>query len=197
MSRTSSANSRTSRTAPKTPEFDIQDVPENPLTHAPNRTKRAKDYEQRLAGLMQMAMSGCAGNPATVADAAAIIEHGPIIASKAGDLADQDERVRKAIDFITSGSENPYLALVVATVPLVAQVLRNHESDVVKNVEVKVPFWKKRVRLPFKIKLRNPFLRSLTKEPDALNHKVFGQPEIMAALQEQSINVAWEGGRKA
>jgi len=194
MSVTSSTGTRSRNSgATKQPQFKIEDIPENPLTDAPQRTKRAKEYEARVTGLLQMGMAACVENPSTVADAAAIIEHGPVIASKMGDLADHDERVRKAVDFITSGTENPYLSVAIATLPLVAQILRNHESDVTKNVEFKIPFTKKTVRMPFKIKLKNPFLRGITKEPEVLSQKVYGQPELMAALRSQGLNVAWNG----
>jgi len=132
-------------------------------------------------------------NPVTIPDAAAIIQYGPAISSKLGDLADQDERVRRALDLITSGSDNPYVALTLATLPLVAQVMRNHETKgdtrAVKRLEMRVPFTKRMIGFNFRFKLRNPFLRSMTHEPANLVQATFGDATIRAALAAQGIEI--------
>lgn len=195
MSAASSSKSRTrSNGRARESDFDLtfSDAPSNPISDAPKRTGRAQDYEEKISGLLSLAMRGLAGKPSTVPDAAAIIQHGPIIASKLGDLADQDANVRKAVDFITSGSENPYAALVFATLPLVAQIIRNHETeDLSRHVQVRIPFTKKTFRLPIKLRLKNPMLRNITQSPQMISAATFGDPEIAAALASQNINVAW------
>lgn len=178
-------------------------VPPNPVMEAPSRTKRAEAYEERISGLLNYAMRGLAQNPSTAADAAAIIHHGPIVASKWGDLADHDERVRKAIDFITSGTENPYVAVALTTLPLLAQILRNHETPQSESLasarlELRVPFTKKSFKIPrWRFRIRAPFFRSMTVDPRELTHYIFTQDEIVTALAASGVQVSlpsnWNG----
>lgn len=195
MSAASSAKSRTSSNGRgRSGDFDLtfSEAPANPISDAPKRTVRAQEYEEKVSGLLSLAMKGLAGKPSTAPDAAAIIVHGPIVASKLGDLADQDAHVRKAVDFITSGSENPYAALVFATIPLVAQIIRNHEAeDLSRHVQLRIPFTKRTIRVPMKFRLKNPFLRNVTQPPHVMSAMTFGDPEIAAALASQNIHVAW------
>lgn len=161
------------------------------VVDAPKRSERAQEYEKRVGGMLNSAMKGLAEKESTVPDAAAIILLGPAFASKLGDLADEDAKVRTAIDFVTSGTGNPYIALAFAALPLAAQIIRNHETDNAVNMAVKVPFTKRRFNVPFKIKLRNPFLRGMTNEPTALANSVFTDPRITEALTSQGVNLAW------
>lgn len=161
------------------------------VVDAPKRSDRAIEYEKRVGGLLNGAMKGLAEKESTVPDAAAIILLGPAFASKLGDLADEDDKVRKALDFVTSGTGNPYIALAFAALPLAAQILRNHESDTPVKVAVKVPFSKRRLQVPFKLKLKNPFLRGMTNEPNALANSVFSDPRIAEALTQQGVDLAW------
>lgn len=140
-----------------------------------------------------MVMQMTVNNPKTSADAAAIIAHGPEFAKQLGRLADHDERVRKAIDFISSGTDNPYAAVMVAAMPLLAQVLRNHERETESPIEVKVPFIKRVFRLKWRLKLKNPVLLGLSKPPELMQAEIFGNSSIMASLAEAGINPAWEG----
>lgn len=198
MSGASSTKSRSrSNGRGNSADFDLSftDAPPNPISAAPKRTHRAAEYEERVSNVLAMAMKGLAAKPGTVHDAAAIIQHGPILASKLGDLADQDEKVRKAVDFITSGTENPYAAVVFAALPLVAQIIRNHEDqDLSRHAQIRIPFMKKTVRVPFKLRLKNPFLRGVTQPPEVLSAATFGNPDIAEALKSQSIDVAWNLG---
>lgn len=162
----------------------------NLVAAKPDRSERAKEYEEKVAGVLNVLMRAFAGNPATVADAAAVIEYGPALASKTGDLAAHDATARKIVDFITTGSDNPYVAVMVAALPLAAQILRNHESTEAKPFEVKIPFTKKTIRPKFRIRLRNPLLRAMTSSPGALVRKIFTNPEYVAALHSQGIDVA-------
>ncbi len=174
----------------------LAEMPVSPITEGPNRTVRAKEYEEKVSGILNVAMKTTAQNESTVSDAAAIISHGPAFASKLGDLADHDPRVRKAVDFITSGTENPYAALVVASIPLIAQIIRNHETEAPVKVGVRIPFTKRTFKVPFKLRLRNPFLRSVTQEPKDLSSAVFDNPAIKSALLSQKVEVAWHGYAK-
>lgn len=197
-------STRSARSTSKTSSADLkfEDVP-SPISAGPHRTQRAREYESKVEGLLNLAMRACVGSPATVADGAAIIEYGPALASKAGDLADADARVRRALDLITSGTDNPYLALAFAAMPLVAQIARNHETSAEvtgsRRIEFRIPFTKGKKTLGFNVrfKLRNPLLRSMTVEPTYLNSHVFGNSEIGPELTRQGVNVAWSPNGKA
>lgn len=165
------------------------------IAAAPDRTKRAEEYESRIAELLNAVMKMCASSESTVPDAAAIITHGPTFASKLGDLADHDARVRRAVDLITSGTDNPYLSFTIATLPLVLQIARNHEAtDLTKRVNLRIPFTKRSVKMPFRFRLRNKALRSMTAPPDMLTANVFGNPQILAALRDQGVELPGMNG---
>jgi hypothetical protein len=157
------------------------------------------EYEDRISGLFNHAMKACVSNPALVPDAAAIIQHGPIVAGKVGDLADQDARVRRAVDFITSGTENPYISLALAAMPLVMQIVRNHEmteAATKRHLEMKIPWTKWSLKIPMKFRLKNKWLRSITHHPDELTMATFSNPAIRTALAEAGIEVAWMDPRE-
>lgn len=173
------------------PTFQRAEMPISPIAEAPQRTTRAKKYEDKISTLLNTVMRATAGSEKTVADAAAIITHGPVFASKAGDLADEDERVRRAIDFVTSGTDNAYAAFLLAGIPLAVQILRNHETEAPVKVGIKIPFTKRTFKIPFRLRLRNPMLRSLTQHPKSLTEAVFSNPAIREALEKQQVEVAW------
>lgn len=168
-----------------------------PQVHKPSivadkqsRSERARSYEEKTAGLLNLFMKMTAANESTVSDAAAIIEHGPALASKMGDLAAHDQRVRHGIDIITSGTENPYAAVVMAALPLLSQIIRNHETETAKPVEIRIPFTKRTFKPKFKVRLNIPVLRALTSAPQKLIERVFGDPDNKAALINAGIDVA-------
>lgn len=162
-----------------------------------SRSERARAYEQKVAGILNFAMQMCAGNESTVPDAAAFIEHGGPLAAKLGDLAAHDQRVRHGIDIITSGTDNPYAAVVLAALPLVSQLIRNHETETAKPFEIKIPFTKKTIKPKIRIRLNAPFFRALTTAPAKLVERVFGDPDNKAALINQGIDVALPEYRNA
>lgn len=185
-----------SRTATKRAEpiFDsVADLPQSAITEGTNRPQRARDYEEKVSGILNVAMKATAQSERTITDAAAIISHGPAFASKLGDLADHDPKVRKAVDFITSGTDNPYAAMMVAAIPLIAQIVRNHETEAPVKVGIRIPFTKRTFKMPFRLQLRNPLLRSVTQEPKDLASAVFENPAIRSALIKQRTEVAWPG----
>lgn len=160
----------------------------------PKRSKTAKDYENKAADVLRFAMRMTVTSDKTVTDAAAIMTYGDSVAEKIGDLAAEDPRVAKIIDFINGGTDSPYLNLAMAAMPLVLQVVRNHESDAA--VEVKKEFrlfgrWS--IKVPFKLRLKNKFFRNLTSHPKELYDATF-VPEVTEALKKQGINVpAYKG----
>lgn len=155
-----------------------------------SRSERARAYEEKTAGLLNIFLKMTAANEGTVSDAAAIIEHGPALASKIGDLAHHDARVRHGIDIITSGTENPYAAVVMAALPLLSQIMRNHETETAKPIEIRIPFTKRTFKPKFKVRLNVPILRALTVGPRQLIERVFGDPAHKAALINAGIDVA-------
>ncbi len=127
-------------------------------------------------------------------DAAALIHHGPGISQAFGMLCDKDDRVRRAIDLITDdGIENPYLIMAATAIPFAFQVMRNHEpkSDSVTGIPFRIPFTKRRFRIPITLRIRFRAVRNTTYDPGFLAQHVFGNPAIAEALTKQGIKVAW------
>lgn len=154
------------------------------------RSAKAEEYEKKVTGIVGFAMRMCAGNPKTVADAAALIEHGEAFAAKMGDLAAHDKRVQNGIDVIASGSDNPYIAVALATLPLISQIIRNHETETANPIQVKIPFIKRIFRPRIRVRLNVPVLRALTEHPVSYIRRIFGDPAIKAALISNGIDVA-------
>lgn len=189
------ANTRRSR-GPRPTDIPTLTKP-SILADKQSRSERARAYEEKTAGILNLAMRMCAGNETTVPDAAAFIAYGPPLASKIGDLAAHDQRVRHGIDLITSGTDNPYAAVVVAALPLISQIIRNHETETAKPFEIRIPFTKRTFKPRVRIRLNVPVLRGLTTAPSKIIDKVFGDPDIRAALVTQGIDVALPEYRNA
>lgn len=153
----------------------------------PKRSKRAKQYEDKAADILRFAMRLTAESPATVADAAAIVAYGDDVSEKLGDLAAEDVRVARMIDFINGGTENPYLNVAMVAMPLVLQVIRNHEMEVETSKTFRI--FRREFKIPFKLQLKNKILRKMTHRPKDMVDKTF-VPEVRAAMQKQGINVA-------
>jgi hypothetical protein len=93
-----------------------------------SQTKQGKTYEAKVASMMKAGMIGSINNE-QFADAAAFIKHGPGFSRAAGQLADISERTRALIDMLATPS-NPYALFVMTAMPLLSQLLRNHEPDI-------------------------------------------------------------------
>lgn len=177
------------------------------------RTVVSKDYERRVkAGLKAMVFGAI--NAGDLADAATIIHHGPDFAVAMGDLADADERFRKGLDLITTPA-NPYAMALMVSIPFVAQLFRNHETELAEvpktfrqrraarkanpeefqTAEIKIPLIRRRIRIGFRLKLRNPVkmfaagVRSQTREPSELVVRVFSDSRLRTALERQGIRI--------
>jgi hypothetical protein len=170
---------------------DIPDFsPQSILGEKKSRSEKARAYDEKAQNVLSLLMRMCAANEGTVADAAAFIEHGESLASKIGDLAAHDKRVAHGIDLITSGTENPYAAVAIAALPLVAQIIRNHETETAKPFEVRIPFTKKTFRPKIKIRLNIAFMRALTVHPRQMIQNVFGREDVREALIKSGVDVA-------
>jgi hypothetical protein len=176
--------------APHDPQPDeTYDQPEASFVKPQSRKRNAVVYEKKLRGLLNIPFRAAVEHKTTVPDAAAIAMYGPAVCTAWGDAAAADDRIAKAIDFVTMPSENPLTAAVIATVPFFFQILRNHEIEP-QTRGIKIPFTKgKRIfKIRFGIKLRR--LRALTNDPQAFADHVFSNPAMRDSLKKQGINVA-------
>jgi hypothetical protein len=161
------------------------------------KTAVAREYEKKTAAALNSIFRGAAGNPGTVVDAATILVFGDGFSAAAGELAQEDEKARKVLDFICTPS-NPWVAFAMVAIPMAAQLMRNHETEledlppVKKVIGIKIPFSKKAISIPLRIKPRLPRrLRSQTSEPAAML-AVFEHPDVKRALKKRGITVADE-----
>lgn len=175
---------------------DDYDQPDSDFISRPSRPRGAKTYEKKVTSILNVALRSTINNEKSRPDAAAIIMYGPHLSEKAGDLAAQDKRVARAIDWLTEGTENPYAAVFAAAAPLILQVIRNHEPQLeVKPRGLKIPFTKGKRFLNFKFGVKLGRLRPITNDPDAMTNHVFTNPDIIRKLVEQGIlSVAPTGG---
>ncbi len=160
------------------------------------RTAVAREYEGKASAILGLLTRNSIGSVDTIADAAAYLAYGDKVAASAGELCDESEWARKVFDAIASPS-SPALAFLLATLPLAAQLMRNHEKEIVKPVRTlsasfKVPFRKKPVaiRLPMRPTLPKRF-RAQTVDPKVCSELVFSNPDVMRALRKRGIDVAW------
>ena len=92
---------------------------------APN--SRARSYEKRVQSMMKAGMVGSL-HAENWADAATFLKHGPGFAKAAGNLAAEDARAARLIEMVTA-PDSPYTMFVMATIPFIAQLFRNHASE--------------------------------------------------------------------
>ena len=174
---------------------DEQPEPSGEFIEEHKETQRAKKYRLKTKHGLNFLLKTLAGHPATVADSAAIIQHGPGISQAVGHLCDSDDTARRIVDFITEdGIDNPYVLTAIAVLPLAFQVIRNHETGLEKGAKLAIPVGKKRrIHIPFRFRIRLGKARNTTVEPDFLVNHVFGSPVVREAFRKQGIRVAWPG----
>jgi hypothetical protein len=86
-------------------------------------TTKKEERREAVQGVWQLAGFGCV-ILRQYADAGAIGLHSEPITNELVDLADKNDRVAKALDYLTEAG--PYAGLIVAVMPLALQVLTNH-----------------------------------------------------------------------
>jgi hypothetical protein len=91
-------------------------------------SRRSKEYELKTASVMKAGLIASVNNK-NYADAAAFLKHGPGFSKAAGEFADANDKARALIDMLTAPS-NPAMLFVMTGLPLIAQLLRNHEPEV-------------------------------------------------------------------
>jgi hypothetical protein len=121
--------------------------------------------------------------------------HGPKFARTWGDVAAENKTVANAIDFITKPSDSPMTAAILATVPFVLQVIRDHEPVAETPIRVlRVPFTKREIKLRFNVKLGR--LQNMTLSPDDLTERVLAIPEINSQIEKWGLKVALRNERR-
>jgi len=173
-------------------------------------TSVSREYEARTNSVLKSLMLSSL-NAGDFPDAAAIIHYGPQFAKATGGLADANDYARRAIDILTSPS-NPVAVFALATIPLIAQVMRNHEQQL---AEVPATFRERRrerkaakamgtgkhkapprftikigkraIPIYFRIRLSGMSklfagFRAQTQEPVSLASRVFSDPDLIKAF---------------
>lgn len=174
------------------------------------KTEVSREYERKTQALLKAGLV-TAVNAQQFPDAAAFLYHGPGIAAAAGTLAEADERARRAIDLITSPA-NPYAMFLMSALPLFAQLMRNHETEIKQTRETRraqrkarkagdlpPPDAQARIKLPFgrsiPVRFRFKFsaskllsgFRTQTQPPEKLAYMVFADEKVVNELRKQGI----------
>lgn len=151
----------------------------------------AAGYEKKIRGLLKSAFNGTVSHTATVADAAAIFQYQDGIVEKGALLAVDNKNFARGIDFLTEGTENATIAFALAALPLVAQLLRNHEPVLEPAPRgFTIPIIKRKIKIPIKVGIKLGRLRDFTYEPKHMYGVVFNNPEVRATLEKQGTKVA-------
>ena len=178
----------------------------------PHQSRKAKEYQDKVLSVLKAGMVGSirAGD---FPDAAAIMQHGPGFAAAAGQLADSSDRAANIIDLITSPA-SPLTMFVLTGLPLISQILRNHEEQLKQAPQARrtrramrqaqktadkqerkprftinilgrhIPIYT--VKMPTWGKLLSGF-RGQTQDPMTLTGRVFTDPQVIRALAKQGI----------
>jgi hypothetical protein len=169
------------------------------------RPRGAVGYQRRIHNaVFKPAFEMAAQHPDTIADSAAIIVYGPKLTAKIGDLAASNEHVASMVNFLDEGTSNPMGAAIVAALPLIMQLIRNHEPVLEPAPRgFKIPFMKhkdgspRRFQIKWKIGIRLGKLRNRTYDPVELENFVFDNPDVKAQLDKRKLIVGRSnGGRK-
>lgn len=90
--------------------------------------QKSRAYERKLQSMVKAGVIGTI-NAKAYPDAAALLKYGPGFCRAGGELASHDAKAGAIIDMLTAPS-NPYALFAVAALPLVGQLLRNHNAEV-------------------------------------------------------------------
>jgi hypothetical protein len=192
---------------------DILDAPDySVLISGRRNTAIARQYRTKSNALLKSLFAG-AWNANNYPDAAAILKHGPAFSQAIGDLADREPSARAKIDILMSPG-NPYVTVALALIPLVAQVARNHETQLEQIPKTwrerraerklrkeqgaetarKPPTFTMKIgkrRVPVHLHVPKPkFLKAFVASsapPENLTAEVFTDPKVQAAMQRIGI----------
>lgn len=169
------------------------------LSNVGKRPVGAAAYQRKVNNLLTAGVAATAGNPATVADAAAILIHGKKIAHSVGDLAAENKRVADIVDFLNGGTATPIVATVAALVPFALQIFRNHEPEISNVSRISLPFTKGKIgiNIPsrFRLRFNSKTKDMLTNDPQMLVYQAFlseaaQQKKVVEKLAGKGIGVA-------
>jgi hypothetical protein len=169
---------------------DVTTEVSSDFADAKKETARAAQYRKKVSRGLANIWRPLLQDPNTINDAAAILNYGPDFARAIGELADRDAKARRIIDFASDGMDNPYANVLIAGIPLIAQLMRNHEDKLDIHVRtVKIPFLKRQINLKFGIKLGR--FRNLTYEPSYITQHVLSDQKLIDILAKQGIKIGW------
>lgn len=212
------------------PVDDFEDIqteksPYDVLFNAPDyaaivkktRSKTAREYEVKVQSMFKAVTIG-ALKRGDLPDAAAFLAHGPAFAKAAGDLTDESDAAKRAIDMLTA-PDSPWFVFGLAALTLGGQLYRNHQAEIQATSQNVKKTWKERreakkngipqqqatttVKLPFgrkvtlRFKVRIPVLGAIFRglsqtsvPPQALVYSVFSDAELRSTLKRQGIIIA-------
>jgi hypothetical protein len=177
------------------------------------QSRIAREYTIKCNSILK-ALALASINAGDFPDAAALLHHGPPWTHATGQLADESDTVKRTIDLITSPS-SPVVMFAITSIALVAQIMRNHETQIKQIPEtrkqarlqrkamagarkaepprftIKVLGRQWPIRFRTRIKLSKFFagFRAQTVEPQDLTIRVFSDPKLLAALEKQGIKL--------
>lgn len=159
------------------------------------RAPGALQYENKVNDILTMGVVVTAGREGTVTDAAAILLHGDAVATAFGDLAAENDNTARVIDFLHGGTGNAASAAVMAALPLILQIVRNHEPQLETMSRINIPFTRKKIgfNVPSRVKIKisnNPILGGFTNEPDRVYSAAFSQKVVDDLKTNLKVNVA-------
>jgi hypothetical protein len=198
------------------PSYDwrtIWEAPDYAQLISTRQSRKAKEYTSKANSVLKAATLASI-NAGDFPDAAALLHHGPPFSHAVGQWADSNDRVAQAIDIITSPS-SPVLMFTVTGLALVAQLFRNHETQLAEipnarkrakaekqarkatakaepprfTVKAFGRQWPIRMRNRFKVRNLLGGFRAQTQPPDQLTMRVFSDEKLQAALEKQGIKL--------
>lgn len=196
--------------------FTIFDAPDYASWFKVPRTATAKDCEDRVGSMLKAAAIGALRN-GMMADAAALIDHGPGFAKAAGAFADKNETAHKAILAATTPG-SPAGLFASAAIGLIGQLMRNHQeefsaakakapskeqrkairAEAKAEAKAKPPRFKiKFLRWEIPIRVQTPkvgkifgaFLVRSSQDPGELTIKVFSNDKLVSQLDKIGVHV--------
>ena len=180
---------------------------------APN--SKARGYEMRVLSILKVGLVGSI-NAQNYPDAATLIKHGPGFAKAAGNLAAEDARAAALVNMLTA-PDSPYLMFAAVAIPLVSQLFRNHQDEIVEagstirsrrasrkqaklagtraeTPPLTIHLGKRRIKLPIRLRVKLPKLSNVlkafltpTQHPQQVAAEVFNDPAVIKELHKRGI----------
>lgn len=195
--------------APETAKWQaILDAPEYTSLLKGRPSAEAREYQERVNSILKETLKYRlgAGTISGLADVSAILAYGPDFAERTGVLAAHDDKAKKAIDMLTA-PDNPWVLFAFAALPLIGQVLRNHDEDVTRirrgwskearaerraqketravAPKPKIRLFKREITLPFRLRIKLSLFRPNSVEPQVLINQVMGSDKVRKAIHEK------------